>query len=102
MGVYWRAKIVIGLTLEELYDYREELDYDFLDELTEKHDKLELVFPYQDCDLYDQIIGYVVCNSEDYRPSECDIREIGLAEYRDRFFAIFGKEAKLLLTPSVG
>lgn len=89
MGMYYKAKLIVGLPHEEL-----EGDVD-----EETMDELDRASPYYDCDQDDMILGVEVASTNDYQHKEFVYDQAKVDSAKLEFKELTGKEGRLFLSP---
>lgn len=91
MGMYYKAKLVVGLPYGELVFDLEDED-DLLDEL-------DRASPYYDCDQDDMIFGVEIAATSDYSHQEFTYDQAKVDSAKLEFKELTGKEGRLFLSP---
>ena len=88
MGMYYKAKLIVGLPQDEI----EIDDEEILDEM-------DRACAYCDCDSDARILGVTVASSDDYSAIEVDLDLAKIDAAKTTFKEITGQDGKLYLSP---
>lgn len=88
MGMYYKAKLIVGLPKEEI----ESEDEDMVDDL-------DRACGYYDCDEGSMIIGVEVESTGDYQAKEISLDAAKIDAAKAEFRKLTGQDGKLYLSP---
>jgi hypothetical protein len=88
MGMYYKAKLIVGLPHDEIEIDDEEI-----------LDDMDRACGYYDCDSDSRILGVTIASSEDYSATEITLDQTKVDAAKAKFRELTGQDGKLYLSP---